>query len=95
MFIIPLIPGFIMFGFTIPFIWNRRVIIMFVFFSYFDLSNNLSLLANSNLGHVDGGHLHPIVHPVHAIAHAVVLHVVHPHHPLCQETVIRRRQRQR
>ena len=43
MFIIPLIPGFIMFGFTIPFIWNRRVIIMFVFFSYFDLSNNLSL----------------------------------------------------
>ena len=27
-------------------------------------------------------HLHPVVHPVHAVAHAVVLHVVHPHHPL-------------
>ena len=94
MFIIPLIPGFIMFGFTIPFIWNRRVIIMFVFFSYFDLSNNLSV-DQFQIGHVDGGHLHPIVHPIHAIAHAVVLHVVHPHHPLCQETVIRRRQRQR
>ena len=27
-------------------------------------------------------HLHPVVHPVHAVAHAVVLHVVHPHHAL-------------